>query len=233
MLFLYDNHKHKAMKKGFIPYVILFAVTFIICLPSCTKPSTTKKAKVLFVNTAANTSMLDFYIDATKENTTPIVFQATTAYSAITPGSHTVKAIINANSSTVVDTSINFAPGGIYSVFVIDTPPNISALVLNDTLATPPAGMANIRIVNMVSNSPAFNLGVVGSSALATNLKFESNSGFITVNPGTLALQLTLTSNGTVVSNFPNLTLSANKGYTVCITGIYGEGVSPVLMINL
>jgi hypothetical protein len=234
MLFLPISPKPSIMKKRSVLFLVLLAVIFMMGLSSCAKPgSSAKKAKILFAHAAPNISALDFYLGAAKENSAAIAYQSTTAYSAVVSGAYTFMATVDSNGGTAVSTPIYLASGGNYSIFVVDTSPNISSLLLNDTLATPPSGMANIRIVDLVPNSPAFNLGVSGSNALASNLNFETNSGFIAVTPGNLILQLTLTANGTVINNFQSITLAADKAYTLCLTGIYGRGIAPVLIGNL
>lgn len=223
------------MKKITLSSIVLLAVIFITGLSSCAKPgakSSVNKAKVSFVHASKNTGTLDFYLDGTKENSSPIAYQGATGYTVIASGSHTIMATIDATSASLIDTTVNLAGNTPYSVFVLDTAPNISALILNDSLAAPPSGMANIRIVNAVPNSPAFNIAISGGgTTLATNLSFKGNGGYVAVTPGSIAIQVSLTAGGTVTT-FPAINFASGKGYTLCITGIYGQGLSPLVIEN-
>ncbi len=83
-----------------------------------------------------------------------------------------------------------------------------------------------VRFVNLMPNSTSLSLNIASGATLATNLSYQSASGFIAVAPtatsGVYTLQLKSEGATATVATLSNASLLAGKVYTVMAQGRIG-----------
>ncbi|MBU0695253.1 MAG: DUF4397 domain-containing protein [Bacteroidetes bacterium] len=237
------------MKITYKIWSIIFSISIIIsaCDKNEIKPTqeiVTNKTRITVVNALPGSPNLDVLVNDVKINGSTIAFISRfplTEYSLSSPGSLTVKAVVN-TPATIPTTAPNIAYGNVlstnastfeadkyYSIFVVGSPgATISGLLIEDKIPVQTAGKAFIRFVNAMPDGTAmdFYSGVIpdgavnptSSTAIFSNVAKGTSKDFIAIDATAVGtpyqFQLKSTGTNTNVGSSINLTAVAGKAYT-------------------
>ncbi|SRR5579871_2369681 len=241
------SSEKKSLFRNCVPVIAVF---LIFLTASCSKKNNSGSgttnpgtANIAFVNASPTTSSYNIYSGST--NLTPaggIAYGSVSGasggspYLGLVPGTDSIR--VSANGTTyVVDTAVNISNNGYYTLFVYDTvnsSGHLKALLLNDPSTLPTSGQAEVRFINLSSNSaPLFvslingtdtihdnNLTYVGSGLLSA----DSLSAFMSINPGTYTVAVQ-NNEGTRIADTSSFSFAANSVYTLYAKG-YQNGLN-------
>lgn len=181
-----------------------------------------QNARVMAVHASPDAPSVDLYVDGNKIGSN-LAFPDATNYLTVGAGSRNVQVKVYNTSTTVIDADVDVTANKSYSVFAVDSVSRISAIVLEDNLATPAAGKAHVRFVHLSPNAPAVNITLTDGTVIFGNVAFKGYEDFTPLDAGTYDLQVRdAATNTAVVLNLPGIELQAGKIYTVFAKGFVG-----------
>lgn len=217
------------MKNSTLRAFPLIYSTILLCvlyLSSCTKDvATTGTAYLSMVNTSPILGTYNFYFDGTKLNTTAVPFGGTTAYVNYTAGDHTAKFTTETGAESLLTKSVSLAENGVYSLFLIERPEKLDALLIQDVMTVASTEQAFIRFINLSPDAPALDLAVTGATdKLVSGKSYKAASDFQAISPTTYAFDIRESNTGSVKATLAAVTLTAGKYYTVISRGVLNVG---------
>ncbi len=212
--------------------VLLFSSVLI----SCKKDKVKDTSKVNVVHASPDAPGVDLLVDNLKVNTSPLTFPNYTGYLSVTAGTRNIKVNAAGTSTTVINADVPFTKDKNYSLFAFNRLASISAILVEDDLATPASGKAHIRFFHLSPGAPSVTVGVLNGDvftpvfsnrAYETQSSATANQAFAPVDAGTYKFDVRVAGSTTSVLTLNNITLQAGKIYTVFANGIVGG--SPAL----
>ncbi|WP_041586127.1 DUF4397 domain-containing protein [Terriglobus saanensis] len=132
-------------------------------------------------------------------------FGTITSYVAITPGTYTVQVKPAGSATAVLSTKATLPASKQFTLLVGNVNAGLEGLVLADQSGPAPSGQIALRFLNEATKIGALDIYLVPSSAtllttsaIATGVVFDTNTGYLNVPVGTYKLYILPT--GTVVS---------------------------------
>jgi Domain of unknown function (DUF4397) len=175
-----------------------------------------------------NTPAVDVYLYSFGDSNAMIVlhhvaYGTVSPYESVQAGDYSVAmrgAGASASSQPVLSTSVTIGAGHAYTVAGMGPESGLRLAVLDDDLTTP-SGQALVRVIQASLKQQVVKV-TLGSSVLASNLKFGTVSAYRAVSPGTVAVAVT----GDVASS---VTLAAGTVHTLVVL----DGASGLEVVNL
>ncbi|MCC9136882.1 DUF4397 domain-containing protein [Pontibacter silvestris] len=142
-------------------------------------------------------------------------------YVSITPGSHRIKFTPVNASNAYIDTAITFKENVAYSFFAVDSLESISFMAVEDSLALPSSGKANVRLINISPDAPAVDIVTTetNSSPLFTDLDFKNSTPFKEITSGKYTFKVKDTESGSELLSVSDITLQSGRIYTLILRG--------------
>ena len=175
-----------------------------------------------------NTPAVDVYLYSFDDSNAMIVlhhvaYGTVSPYESVQAGDYSVAmraAGASASSQPVLSTSVTIAAGHAYTVAGMGPESGLRLAVLDDDLTTP-AGRALVRVIQASLKEQVVKV-TLGSSVLASNLKFGTVSTYQVVSPGTEKVAVTGDADSSV-------TLAAGTVHTLVVL----DGASGLEVVNL
>jgi hypothetical protein len=214
--------------------MLIMVVPFTISVSSCKDddenplPATTI-AKLMVTHASPDAPGVDLLIDNVKLNPAALSFPNSTSYMPLVTGNRNVKVNVAGTSTTVIDATLPFEANKNYSVFAIDAVASISALVIEDNLATPAAGKAHIRFIHLSPDAPAVDVALDGGAVVFANKSFKGYTSFTPLDAGSYDLEVRVAGTSNVALDLDPVNLQAGKIYTVFAKGFLAGSGSQAL----
>ena len=178
-----------------------------------------------------NTPAVDVYLYSFGNSNAMIVlhhvaYGTVSPYESVQAGDYSVAmraAGASASSQPVLSTSVTIAAGHAYTVAGMGPESGLRLQVLEDELTTPP-GQARVRVIQASLKQQVVNV-TLGSTVLASNLKFANVTSYQTVSPGTETVTVS-SSGGNAKSS---VTLAAGTVHTLVVL----DGASGLEVVSL
>ena len=146
--------------------VLFFSLAIIVLLASCMDDDdefVSQPVEVAYVSiyhAAPDAPEFDIVVDGRVINLNPFDYTSYSGYLNFYTGNREIRFnSVNANSA-LIDTTFNFEDGKAYSLFAINRLPDVEALLVVDSAASPAAGKAMVRFVNLAPDASAFEVAV-------------------------------------------------------------------------
>jgi hypothetical protein len=193
--------------------------------------ATTGTGWIRLAHLSPNTPAVDVYLYAFDNSTAEIVlhhvaYGTVSPYEPVAAGDYSVAmraAGASPTSQPVLSTSVTVAAGHAYTVAGMGPESGLRLQVLDDDLTTPP-GQALVRVIQASLKEQVVNVSL-GSTVLASSLKFADVSPYQAVSPGTETV--TVSSGGGDASQ--SVTLAAGTVHTLVVL----DGASGLEIDNL
>ncbi len=205
--------------------LVLLAIPLSIAFTSCKDddddeptPSPTT-ARLLVTHASPDAPGVDLLLDNVKVNSAALEYPGNTGYLTVNSGNRNVKVNVTGTTTTVIDATLTLVANKNYSVFAVDSVSKISAVVIEDNLATPASGKAHIRFVHLSPNAPAVDVAIDGGAVVFGDYEFKEASEFTPLDAGTYDLEVRVAGTSTVALDIAPITLTAGKIYTVFAKG--------------
>ncbi len=212
--------------------VLLCLLAVVTILGSCKKDDNDVilegEAKVMLVNASESSAPQDFYLDGTKRNPDPVVYNEATAYITTDAGYERKAEFKDAGSASANFTGyIDLLPEKSYTIFytTLADGTGSSSAAFEDITATSTT-KAKVRFVNLAGGFASANILVSGGSVLASNIDFgKATTNYVELDPGTIALQTAISGTAQPL-NIGTFTVAAGKIYTIYTSGSLTSTVS-------
>jgi Domain of unknown function (DUF4397) len=214
--------------------MLLAASALLLGIPAATafaSSATTGTGWIRLAHLSPNTPAVDVYLYSFDNSTAMIVlhhvaYGTVSPYESVQAGDYSVAmraAGASATSQPVLSTSVTVAAGHAYTVAGMGPESGLRLQVLNDELTTPP-GQALVRVIQASLKQQVVHV-TLGSTTLASNLKFASVSAYQPVTPGTQTVSVS--AGGTDANS--SVTLAAGTVHTLVVL----DGASGLEVVNL
>jgi len=196
--------------------------------------ATTGTGWIRLAHLSPNTPAVDVYLYSFDNSTAMIVlhhvaYGTVSPYESVQAGDYSVAmraAGASATSQPVLSTSVTVAAGHAYTVAGMGPESGLRLAVLDDDLTTP-AGQALVRVIQASLKQQVVNVKL-GSTALASSLKFASVSAYQAVTPGVQTVTVSAVSAGAGDAN-SSVTLAAGTVHTLVVL----DGASGLEVVSL
>ncbi len=193
--------------------------------------STTGKGWIRLAHLSPNTPAVDVYLYSFNDSDAMIVlhhvaYGTVSPYESVQAGDYSVAmraAGASATSQPVLSTSVTIAKGRAYTVAGMGPESGLRLQVMDDDLSTP-SGQALVRVIQASLKQQVVKVAV-GSTVLASSLKFAAVSPYQAVSPG--AATVTLTAGGTNTTS--SVTCAAGTVHTFVVL----DSASGLEVVNL
>jgi hypothetical protein len=215
--------------------MLLATSALLLGLPAATtayaSSATTGTGWIRLAHLSPNTPAVDVYLYSFGNSNAMIVLHHV-AYGTVSPyepvqaGDYSVAmraAGASPTSQPVLSTGVTVAAGHAYTVAGMGPESGLRLQVLDDDLTTPP-GQALVRVIQASLKDQVVNV-TLGSTALASSLKFANVSPYQAVSPGTETVTVSAGSTDATSS----VTFAAGTVHTLVVL----DGTSGLEVVNL
>jgi Domain of unknown function (DUF4397) len=193
--------------------------------------ATTGTGWIRLAHLSPNTPPVDVYLYSFGNSSAIIVlhhvaYGDVSPYESVQAGDYSVAmraAGASATSQPVLSTSVTISAGHAYTVAGMGPESGLRLQILEDQLTTPP-GQALVRVIQASLKQQVVTVSL-GSTVLASDLKFATVSSYQTVSPGTVTVSVS-SSGGNANSS---VTLAAGTVHTLVVL----DGASGLEVVNL
>jgi hypothetical protein len=202
---------------------IICFVALVVVLSSCLDDddNATEPIPVAYVSiyhASPDAPGMDVYVDERPVNR--LEFTDYTGYLNFFTGERRFK--INPFNATnaLVDTTLTFADGGFYSMFIVNDLPQIEALTVRDSAQSPASGKAKVRFINLSPDASAFDVAVNDETdPLFAVQEFKDPSNFIEVDAEETSFVLKAAGEGEELVTVSDVDIRAGRFYTIVARG--------------
>jgi hypothetical protein len=177
---------------------------------------------------ASDTPAVDVYVNGQKAISN-LAFKEASPWAMLPAGTYDVKVTAAGGTGAVIQANLPLEAGKYYSVVAVGQLSNITAKVVEDNLMLEDSSKAKIQVVHASPDAPAVDVAVTGGSTLVPGLAFPNASGYLTVDPMTVDVEVRAAGTNTVAIAVRDLTLEAGKVYNVYAVGLLNG--SPALSV--
>ena len=214
------------MKISLKTKTLLTALVITLGLSSCMKDDFENTpisiSGLSLVQASPTAEKLDVYIDNTRASIDDFVFGNKMDYLRAYSGDRTVTVTKKGLTTRLTSDVVKLVPDSAYTVFVVDKFEAIDLLTLRDDLATPAAGKAKIRFVNLSPDGGALNLAINGvATDLVDNKAFKEFSAFLPIDAAeSVTFNVKNKATGMVEATISAVKIEAGKIYTIYAKGL-------------
>lgn len=178
---------------------------------------------------------IDIVVDGRVINNTPFEYTDHSGYLNFFTGNRNIRFNVADASNALVDTTFNLENGRAYSLFAVDTLPNVKALLVVDSAGTPGSGKAMVRFVNLSPDAEAFNVATDGGTSLFAPRSFKEASEYVEIDADVYTFDLLTADSGDVVVSGTDVEILPGRYYTVIARGFVNPpaGNNNVLSIEV
>jgi hypothetical protein len=215
--------------------MLLAASALLLGIPAATtafaSSATTGTGWIRLAHLSPNTPAVDVYLYSFDNSNAMIVlhhvaYGTVSPYESVQAGDYSVAmraAGASPTSQPVLSTSVTVAAGHAYTVAGMGPESGLRLAVLDDDLTTPP-GQALVRVIQASLKQQVVNVSL-GSTVLASGLKFATVSSYQAVSPGTQTVAVS--AGGTDANS--SVTLAAGTVHTLVVL----DGTNGLEVVNL
>jgi len=216
-------------------FMLLAASALLLGIPAAAtafaSSATTGTGWIRLAHLSPNTPAVDVYLYSFDNSKAMIVlhhvaYGTVSPYEAVQAGDYSVAmraAGASATSQPVLSTSVTIAAGHAYTVAGMGPESGLRLQVLDDKLTAAP-GQAEVRVIQASLKEQVVTVSL-GSTVLASDLKFASVSDYQAVSPGTQTV--TVSAGGTDANS--SVALPAGTVHTLVVL----DGASGLEVVNL
>lgn len=192
-------------------------------------------AQVRVVHASLDAPAVDAVLEDATKVATALTYSTASAYALTKAGPHTLT-ITGAGTTTpaLVTSTLALTGSTSYSVFVMGLAASPVGVTLLDSLTSPIAGNAKLRIVHASPDTVGLDMFQDdATAAVVTGLPYKSGSGYLSVPAGAHSYKFNLTATTNAALPPQAITLEAGKIYTAVVLGSSVAGAVKPLTLNL
>jgi len=205
---------------------IFFSVALLVLLTSCLDDDdnlVTEPVEVAYVSiyhAAPETAPLDIVVDGRMINRNPFDYTSYSGYLNFFTGNRDILFQVADQNKTLIDTTFNLEDGNAYSLFAVNTPSGVEALLVTDSAAAPASGKAMVRFINLSPDAPAFDLAIgEEASALFEGKAFKEASAFQEIEADHYTFQVRYADSSDPAVTTESIEIRPGRFYTIVSRG--------------
>lgn len=203
---------------------MLMIVALVVFLSGCLdndEPNVepTPVGYVSIYHAAPDAPGMDIIVDNRKINNQSFDYSDHSGYLNFFTGERNLKFTAQNASSALVDTTFSIADGKAYSLFVINTVPDLETLLVQDSAGNPAAGNAMIRFVHLSPDLEPVELKAADAEIEFVHTAFKQATEFKEVAAGTYSFDALRAGTTDAAVSMNDITLQNGGFYTVIIRG--------------
>ncbi|WP_082232164.1 DUF4397 domain-containing protein [Halobacillus massiliensis] len=180
------------------------------------------EARVRLLHASPNAPEVDVYV-----NGQPLLerfaYKQRSDYLTVPAGQYKIDIYPSGQTSQPVLTQmVEVGAGNMYTVAAAGPVENLHLLAVIDSDSVS-SGKAKVRFWHLSPNAPAVDIAVKGGDILFRNVPFGKATRYLTLQPGTVDLEVRAAGTPNVVLTLPGVTLNPNESYTIVAVGFAGE----------
>ncbi len=178
---------------------------------------------VRIIHTIPDAPNVDIYADD-KLILNNLAYGEYTDYLSIPEGTYEISLYVaGTKNSAVLSNMLTVNKNAILTVAAVGPLSDIGLLAITDANETRKPGSAMIRFLHLSPNAPAVDITLPDGTVIFSDVSFKHITPYINVEPMNYTLQVRVAETSNVVLTVPDVTLAANKYYTVYAIGLAGE----------
>ncbi|WP_316735197.1 DUF4397 domain-containing protein [Pedobacter aquatilis] len=204
-------------------FIIFALATFTTILGACGKTETTDTtiSYIRVVNGSPGLGTYNVYLSGTAINSAALPFAGATSYTSRSSGAYALKFTTASSTDALHTKDITLNPSSNYSYYLVNKPGQLDGFLITDDISITSADKAYIRFINLSLDAPALDLAKTSATtSLITNKAYKTASSFITVDAGTISLDIKDTATGTIRTTKTDVTLTAGNHYDIICAGL-------------
>lgn len=217
------------------------SVVLVVLLASCMDDDDSfvnepvEVAYVSIYHAAPDAPEFDIVVDGRVINDNPFEYSSYSGYLNFFTGNREIKFNAVNAASSLIDTTFNFEDGKAYSLFAVNTVPDVEALLVADSAASPAAGKAMARFVNLSPDAGAFDVTADGTTPLFVAQSFKQATQFREIDADTYTFAIKNAGGSDPIVSAADVDIIAGKYYTVITRGFVSppEGNTNVLSVEV
>ena len=205
---------------------IFFAIALLVLLVSCMNDDdnfVSEPVEVAYVSiyhAAPDAPDLDIVVDGRVINYNPFDYTSYSGYLNFFTGDREIKFKATSANNALVDTTFSLEDGKAYSLFAVNKLPDVEALLVVDTAATPATGKAMVRFVHLSPDAPTFDVLVSGEgNPLFAGRSFKQATSFREVDADTYTFEIKSAGSSDVVLSAEDVEILPGRFYTIITRG--------------
>jgi Domain of unknown function (DUF4397) len=189
------------------------------------------RARVRVLHLSPDAPKIDVYVDGTS-TLAAVPFKTATRHAQVSAGTYTVeiRPAGSANGNPLATSRATLSPDAAYTLAAVGPAAKLQIMVLKDDFTAPPPGKAKLRGIDASPQSPPIDIAIAGGPVLFRNLTFPEATPFVTVEAGSMALEVRMAGTEQVVFKSGARPLPAGAILTVAGT-VSPSGTIEVLPI--
>jgi hypothetical protein len=212
------------------------ALAAALTLAACGGSHDANTAQVRELNAVADAEPLTLTVDDAAK-ATAVALGSTSGYAQVDDGTHDTKVLSSTNATVLLDKSIGFNDGGVYTVVPYGRRAAIQVTQISDTTTDAPAGMFKVRLADFALDAGVLDLYVVASDITATPATISAVSGgfvtdFVQVAAGTYIFVLTTSGTKEVVFQSAPQAIGANSKLTFAALPALGAKLTNATLLS-
>lgn len=221
---------------------LFFSATLLVLLTACMDENddfVSEPVEVAYVSiyhAAPDAPELDIVVDGRVINRNPFDYTSYSGYLNFFTGSRQFKFnSVNADNA-LIDTTFNFEDGKAYSLFAINRVSDIEALLVVDSAASPAAGKAMVRFVNLAPDASQFDVAVAGSSTpLFAGQSFKAATQYQEISADSYSFEIRSSGGSDVVVIAEDVEILPGRYYTIITRGFVNppQGNNNILSVEV
>jgi hypothetical protein len=161
-----------------------------------------------------------------------VPFPVASNYLALASGGRNVKVNAAGTSTTVIDNTSPYAAGRSYTLLAVNFLSAIEPLLVEDRLAFPGPGQAQVRVIHASPDAPNVDV-LAGTTRVLSNVPFKAASDYLSLPAGSVTFSVNVAGTSTTATA-ATANLEAGKVYTaVAVGSVAGTGGQPLRLILL
>jgi uncharacterized protein DUF4397 len=210
--------------------ILLMSILFSSCEKNDIDDSGTSNLKV--VNASPGSQAQSFQLAGKTLISDGLNFTGASGYLPAYAGTRLVAEFKNGNAgSTYASGELWLYKDQHFTVFLAGGNGSERVKLFNDDLSTPDNGKVRVRFIHLSDDAPSdIRIENANGGNLITNLSRNTQSGYKTIDPGTLSFKVYGTAQGKHISDFDMAGLQDGKIYTVYFAGTSNAGTTAHLI---
>lgn len=214
-------------------------VCLLLILCSCGKNddngAADQKAQLAVFHTAPDVAKIDFYLNGSKQNVSPLSFSGVFNYAGVPAGDQTADVKIPVTNSIITFAPVSLMANVRYSIFVmgLSNSNNLSTVLLVDTVGDlPRAGKAKIRFVQASPTTQSMDL-LANDSIFFSNRSFKTATPFTEIEAKVYAFKVAVVGSTNVLMAKDSISLQEGRLYTLYTQGLVNVDTPNVTAFRL
>ena len=155
-----------------------------------------------------------------------VPYETVSDYLPLPPGERNIQVTPAGDSSTVlIDATVNLGADVAYTVAArgLLGDASLAASVFVDD-REPASGQSKVRFIHLGADAPGVDVAVTGGPVLFSNTEFPDNTAYLTVDSGTVDLEVRVAGTQDVALAVPGVVLMPDTNYTIFAIGLISDG---------